>query len=87
MQRQSKLEVSIGALPLGHRGTRTGEGMTVGVRRDGGECSTLNQLSRAHLGAQRLKGQAWGLNGSTRCDCYLGVFVGFLTLGGSQVCL
>lgn len=53
----------------------------------------LNQLSRMHMGSQKLKSQAWCLHGSAHCPtwvctlssaCYdseLGVFVRLLTMG------
>lgn len=69
MQRESKLEVSIGLLTSKiweyHR--RRG-GKTIGVRgwRTTGECGPPNQLCRVYLGSQRLKRQARGLYGSVQ---------------------
>lgn len=51
-----------------------------------GEYGPLSQLSRTHMGSQRLKQQAQGMCGSAQvlcvcCGCWLCVTVGLLTVG------
>lgn len=61
-----KLETSIRTLQL-RKSLKRGAGMKVGVRAHGGtpqEHLPLSQLSRAHVGSQKLKQQAQGIHGS-----------------------
>lgn len=57
-------------------------GDIAGVRRDGGHVQNMmrtNQVSRAHMGTQRLKRRVWGVHLRVLCVCccsQLGVLVG-----------
>lgn len=68
--RESQLEVSIGFLPLMLEETQWKGGKKCKSQRGwgtSGEHGPLNWLSRVHRSIQRLKHQAWGLQGSASC--------------------
>jgi hypothetical protein len=55
LRRKSKLDISIGSLPLELEESLKRGGKIIGVRRNGGHQEPRNQLSRVHGGSQGLK--------------------------------